>query len=349
MRYRSLGRTGMQVSPLCLGHMMFGKNGNPDHDDCVSIIHRALDAGINFVDTADVYSNGESEVITGKALAGARRAGVVLATKCHFNVAGGAFAKDAKPNTSGNSRRYIISACEASLRRLRTDWIDLYQLHRPDPSTDIDETLGALTDLVRQGKIRAFGTSTFPADQIVEAQWASDRRNFERVRCEQPPYSIFVRYIERDILPAIERYGMGAIVWGPLNGGWLSGTYRKGMAPRTEGRAAGGGRRFDPSTPENARKLDIIEELVRLADESGISLPHLAIAWTLQHPAVTSAIIGPRTMTHLEGVLGADEHRLSPEVLDRIDELVKPGTNLNDAEGVWEPPHLRNASLRRLR
>jgi aryl-alcohol dehydrogenase-like predicted oxidoreductase len=352
MRYRTLGRTGMYVSPLCLGNMMFGSWGNPDHDDAVRIIHRALDAGINFIDTADVYSAGESEIITGKALAGGKRDNVIVATKCHFQVdAGGAPSTRTgapPPNVSGSSRRYIIKACEASLRRLGTDWIDLYQIHRPDPSTDIDETLGAFTDLVHQGKIRAFGSSTFPADEIVEAQWVAERRGRERFQCEQPPYSILTRGIERDVLPAVQRYGMGCIVWSPLSAGWLTGRYRKETGvDMTQGRAKRLPVRFDPALPGNQRKLDVVEELVPLADKAGVSMAQMALAFTLEHPGVTSAIIGPRTMEQLETLLGADEVRLDTEILDRIDELVPPGTNLNASDGGWEPLALRKASLRR--
>ena len=347
MPYRTLGSSGMTVSTLCLGNMMFGAWGNQDHGDAVRVIHRALDAGINFVDTADVYSAGESEVITGKALKG-RRDDVILATKCHFPVASGPFEAKPRPNTNGNSRRHILRACEDSLRRLDTDWIDLYQIHRPDPATDIDETLSALTDLVHQGKIRAFGSSTFPADQIVEAQWVADRRSRDRFQTEQPPYSIFVRWIERDLLPAVQRYRMGCLVWSPLNGGWLTGRYRRGQAiDKTTGRAARMPARFDETDPANQRKLELVDELETLAAECGMSLTHLAVAWVLEHPAVTSAIIGPRTMDQLEDLLGADEHRLPADVLDRIDLLVPPGTNVATAEGIWEPPHLRKAAARR--
>jgi len=220
MEHRQLGATGVLVSPLCLGTMMFGAWGNTDHEESIRIIHRALDEGINFVDTADVYARGESEEIVGKALTG-RRDNIVLATKFH-----GAMGDD--PNQFGNSRRWIIQEVESSLRRLKTDWIDLYQVHRPEPGTDIDETLGALTDLVRAGKIRYFGSSTFPAWQIVEAQWVAERRSRERFVCEQPPYSILVRGIEADVLPVCERYRMGVIPWSPLAGGWLSGRFRKG-------------------------------------------------------------------------------------------------------------------------
>ena len=349
MSYRSLGRTGMRVSPFCLGAMMFGGFGNRDHDDSVRIIHRALDSGINFIDTADVYSSGESEEIVAKALAGGRRDEVILATKCHFSVASGPFEPNPRPNTYGSNRRHIIRACEDSLRRLQTDWIDLYQVHRPDYATDVDETLSALSDLIHQGKVRAIGSSTFPPELIVEAQWTAERRDRERFRCEQPPYSIFVRSIERGLLPVCERYGMGVIVWSPLNGGWLSGKYRRTSEAETfsSGRARRMPARFDPTQPANARKLDLVDELEKLASEAGMTLPHLALAWTLEHPSVTSTIIGPRTMEHLEGVLGADEHRLSAEVLDRIDELVPPGTDISATEDPFQPPWLADASRRR--
>jgi aryl-alcohol dehydrogenase-like predicted oxidoreductase len=341
MKMRTLGATGIKVSPLCLGAMMFGKAGNPDHDDSIAVIHRALDAGINFIDTADVYSAGESEEIVGKALAsGNRRDDVVLATKFH-----GSMGKD--PNHQGNSRRWIVREVENSLRRLQTDHIDLYQVHRPDPATDIDETLSALSDLVHQGKIRAFGSSTFPAHEIVEAQWVAEKRGHERFRCEQPPYSIFVRAIERDVLPTCQKYGMGVIPWSPLAGGWLSGKYRRGMEQPTTGRAARAPERFDLSKPGNQRKLDVIEELDKLAADAGIPLIHLALAFVLNHPAVSAAIIGPRTMEQLEGQLAAPDVRLDDEVLDRIDELVPPGTNLNAADGGYQPPSITSAWRRR--
>jgi aryl-alcohol dehydrogenase-like predicted oxidoreductase len=339
MKMRTLGSTGIKVSPLCLGAMMFGKIGNADHDDSIKVIHRALDAGINFIDTADVYSQGESEEIVGKALAG-RRDDVVLATKFH-----GAMGQD--PNQQGNSRRWIVREVESSLRRLQTDYIDLYQVHRPDPATDIDETLSALSDLVHQGKIRAFGSSTFPAHEIVEAQWVAEKRGRERFRCEQPPYSIFVRSIEKDVLPTCQKYGMGVIPWSPLAGGWLSGKYRKGGEQPTGGRAARMPQRYDFSLPGNQKKLDVIEELDKVAADAGIPLIHLALAFVINHPAVSAAIIGPRTMEQLEGQLGAEEVRLDDAVLDRIDELVPPGTNLNAADGGYQPPAITSAWRRR--
>jgi aryl-alcohol dehydrogenase-like predicted oxidoreductase len=348
MKMRMLGRTGMEVSPLCLGAMMFGAFGNRDHDECVGIVHAALDAGINFVDTADVYSAGESEEIVAKALKG-RRDDVILATKCHFPVDAGPFEPHPPANSWGNSRRHIVKACEDSLRRLGTDWIDLYQIHRPDPRTDIDETLGALSDLVRAGKVRAVGCSTFPPDQLVEAHWTAERRGHVRFATEQPPYSIFVRWIERDLLPTTQRHGMGTLVWSPLNGGWLSGTYRAGGAARTEGRAARMPARFDPAVPSNARKLELVEELVKLADEAGMPLADLALAWTLVHPGVTSTIIGPRTMDHLVPLLPAAERTLSAEVLDRIDALVAPGTNVEQGEAMYLAPWLRTGAPARRR
>ena len=340
MEYRALGRTGVKVSPLCLGAMMLGAWGETDHDECIRIIHRALEAGINFVDTADVYSRGESEEIVGKALAGGRRDNVVLATKVH-----GTMGDD--PNEFGNSRRWIMREVDNSLRRLRTDWIDLYQIHRPEPDTDIDETLGALTDLVRAGKVRYIGSSTFPASQIVEAQWVAERRARERFGCEQPPYSILVRGVERDVLPTCRRYGVGVIAWSPLAGGWLSGKWRKGAEDLTSRRSAMIPRRYDLSIPANQRKLEAADALAQLAEETGISLIHLSIAFVIRHPAVTAAIIGPRTMEHLESQLGAAEVDLPPEVLDRIDEIVPPGTTLNPTDESWQDPALEPAARRR--
>ncbi|MBI5105473.1 MAG: aldo/keto reductase [Solirubrobacterales bacterium] len=321
MDHRPLGRTGISVSPLCLGAMMFGAFGNPDHDDATRIVHRALDAGITFIDTADVYSAGESEEIVGKALAGGRRDGVVLATKV-----GLPFGDD--PNRRGTSRRWITEAVEGSLRRLRTDRIDLYQVHRLDPATDLDETLGVLSDLVHAGKIRAFGASTVPASQIVEAQWAAERRGRERFRTEQPPYSILDRAVEHDVLPTCLRHGLGVLAYSPLAGGWLSGGYRKGRAIEGPGSAARRQRfaaAYDAGSAENAAKLDAADALGALADEAGLTLIQLAIAFVVRHPAVTSAIVGPRTMDHLESYLAADGIELSSDVLDRIDAIVPPG------------------------
>src|SRR4051812_14371873 len=284
VRYRRLGRTGLQVSELCLGAMMFGQWGNPDHDDSIKIIQTALDAGINFIDTADVYSAGESEEIVGKAVAG-RRDDLVIATKVFSPM-----SRDL--NHRGSSRRWIIQECENSLRRLGTDYIDLYQMHRPDPQTDVDETLGALTDLVHQGKVRSLGSSTFQPSEIVEAQWVAERRGRERFVCEQPPYSILTRGIEADVLPTCQRHGMGVIPWSPLAGGWLSGRWRKGTDTIDSTRSSRLPMRYDLSLPENQRKLDAVEALAQLAEKAGSSPIHLAIAFVLRHPAVTSAIIG---------------------------------------------------------
>lgn len=338
MEHRFLGRTGMAVSPLCLGTMMFGKWGNPDHADCVQIIHAALDAGVNFVDTADVYGRGESEEIVGKALEG-RRDDVILATKFHGSMGDG-------PNERGNSRRWITIAVENSLRRLGTDWIDVYQVHRPDAHIEIEETLGALTDLRTAGKIRAFGCSTFPAHRIVEAHWVSESRGLGRFASEQPPYSILMRGIEREVLPVAEEYGMGVLPWSPLQGGWLTGRYRRGQDVEETGRTKMMPGQYDFDKPENQAKLDAVEQLVEVADDAGLSLIHLALGFTLAHPAVTAPIIGPRTMEQLEGQLGAAEVTLSDEVLDRIDEIVPPGTHLAGDSG-YTAPAVDDARLRR--
>jgi aryl-alcohol dehydrogenase-like predicted oxidoreductase len=342
MKYRTLGSTGVRVSPLCLGAMMFGKWGNESHDDSVRVIHRALDSGINFIDTADVYSRGESEEIVGKALAGARRANVVLATKVH-----GPMGDD--PNQMGNSRRWIFQEVENSLRRLKTDWIDLYQIHRPSPNTAIEETLSALSDLVRQGKVRYVGSSTFLPSQLVEAQWTARERHLTRFVCEQPPYSLLVRGIEADVLPTCQRHDIGVIPWSPLAGGWLSGKWRKGAEPPVSTRAQRLPGRYDLSLPANQRKLDAADALLRLAEEAGLSLIHVALAFVIRHPAVTSAIIGPRTMEQLESQLGAAEVQLSDDVLDRIDKIVPPGSNFSQADAGLENPALTAWARRRTR
>jgi aryl-alcohol dehydrogenase-like predicted oxidoreductase len=338
MQYRPLGRTGVQVSPLCLGAMMFGPWGNDDRADSTRIIHRALDAGINVVDTADVYSGGVSEEIVGEALRG-RRDDVVLATKFFMPMG-------EEPNSRGGSRRWIIREVENSLRRLGTDYIDLYQVHRPSPSTDVEETLGALTDLVRQGKVRYIGSSSYSGSQIVEAQWASRERHLERFVTEQPPYSILVRGIEEDVLPTAQRYGMGTLTYSPLSGGWLSGRWRKdaAAAPTSSARPRA---RFDLNTPANQRKLDIVEDLAQLAQQAGITLIEMAIAFVLHHPGVTSAIVGPRTMEQLESYLPAAGVTLPTEVLDRIDELVAPGVTVNPDDNSYGDHTLTPAARRR--
>ncbi|MFE3738614.1 aldo/keto reductase [Streptomyces sp. NPDC059134] len=340
MRYRTLGRTGIEVSVHCLGTMMFQDGCNSDHDDCARIVHAALDRGINFVDTADMYGQGESEEIVGKALRG-RRDEVVLATKVHFPMGEGR-------NRGGNSRRWILTAVEDSLRRLNTDWIDLYQVHLPDHRTDIEETLSVLTDLVRQGKIRAFGCSNYQADEIVEAHHVSERRNLVRFRTDQPPYSILARGIEASLLPVCERYGMGVLVWSPLAFGFLTGKHRKGQpVDLATGRAALRPAFFDPTIAENAAKLDAVEQLVELATAIGCTLPQLAVAFTVAHPAVTSAIIGPRTMRQLEDLLEGAALTLDDATLDRIDEIVPPGTNLYNPATAFPPRSLTATALRR--
>ena len=317
--------------------MMFGAWGNTDVDDCVATIHAAIDGGINFVDTADVYSAGESEEIVGRALKG-RRDEVILATKVHGQMGPGR-------NDEGNSRVWIMKEVENSLRRLDTDHIDLYQIHRPEGDTDVEETLGALTDLQRQGKIRYFGSSTYPGWQMVEAQWAAERRALSRFRTEQPPYSIFVRQIEHDVLPVAERYGMGVLVWSPLCRGWLTGRYRREEFDRSpDSRAVRGAQRaewlaalYDESRPEVQRKFDLVEELILIAGKANISLTHMAIAFTIAHPAVTSTIIGPRTREQLDDLLGAADVRLDAETLDAIDELVPPGTIVDEEDRGFDP------------
>ncbi|WP_035850522.1 aldo/keto reductase [Kitasatospora azatica] len=340
MRYRSLGGTGIEVSTYCLGTMMFGFVGNADREECVRIVHEALDQGINFVDTADMYSAGESEEIVGKALRG-RRDEVVLATKVHFPMGEGR-------NRGGNSRRWILQAVEDSLRRLDTDWIDLYQVHRPDPSTDIEETLAVMGDLVRAGKIRAFGISSFPAEEIVEAQHTAERRMLARPRTEQPPYSLLARGVEAAVLPVCRRYGMGVLTWSPLASGYLSGRYRAGLpVDLSRGRAALTPARFDPEVPGNAAKLAAVEQLAELAESIGCTLPELAVAFPLVHPAVTSVILGPRTMDQLAGLLKGAELTLDDETLDRIDAIVPPGTNLYHPDGAWQPQSLADPAQRR--
>jgi aryl-alcohol dehydrogenase-like predicted oxidoreductase len=326
MNHRPLGRTGVQVSNLCLGTMMFGAWGNTDHEDSVRIIHRALDEGVNFVDTADVYSAGESEEILGKALKG-RRDDVVLATKFFMPM-----GED--PNMRGGSRRWIVTEVENSLRRLQTDHIDLYQVHRPDPAVDVEETLGALTDLVQQGKVRYIGSSSYSAGEIVEAQWTARERGLQRFRTEQPPYSLLVRGIELDVLPTAQRHGMGILTYSPLSGGWLSGSWTADSSPTSPARQRLA-KRFDMSLPDNQRKLEAVERLAKVADDAGLSMIELALAFVVNHPGVTSAIIGPRTMEQLDSQLPAADVTLDAEILDRIDAIVAPGVTINPADSSY--------------
>ena len=334
-----LGRTGVEVSRLALGTMMFGDWGNRDHVDSIRVIHRAIDAGINFIDTADIYSFGESEEIVGKAIAG-KRDDLVIATK-FFN------GMKQQPNYRGGSRRWIMRAVEDSLRRLGTDYIDLYQMHRPDEHTDIDESLGALSDLVTQGKVRYIGSSTFQPSQVVEAQWSARQNHTSRFVTEQPPYSMLARGVEADLLPTTLRHGMGTLVWSPLAGGWLSGKFRKGEDLPTTHRSDRNPERYDLSNPGIAAKFEAATALGELADDLGVPLVHLAIAFVLRHPAVTSAIIGPRTMEQLESQLDAASLELSTETLDRIDEIVPPGTNLNPEDAGFSNYWLDAARRRR--
>ncbi|MFB6784403.1 aldo/keto reductase [Streptomyces sp. NPDC056352] len=333
MRYRSLGRTGINVSPYALGAMMFGALGNPDHDESIRIIHKALDAGINFVDTADMYSHGESEEILGKALRG-RRADVVLATKARMPMSD-------EPNHQGASRRWLMRALEDSLRRMGTDYVDLYQIHRPDPDTDIEETLSALTDLQRAGQIRAFGTSSLPASEIVRAHWVSERRGLARLRTEQPVYSILNRGIEREVLPVAQEFGMGTLVWSPLGGGMLTGRYRKGEQAATHRS------RYGFQHLKDDQRLDVVEQLIPLADEVGLPLTHLAMAFVLTHPGVTSALIGPRTMEQLDDLLAGVEAAVGDDVLDQIDKIVPPGTDVGTLDMAYQPPAVLVSTLRR--
>ncbi|BCJ47668.1 aldo/keto reductase [Actinoplanes ianthinogenes] len=333
MTYRTLGRTGVRVSPLTLGAMNFGARATADQDAAITIIHQALDFGINVIDTADVYSQGESEKIVGRALRG-RRDDVVLATKFHGQWGDGV-------NTRGSSRRWIHRAVENSLRRLQTDHIDLYQQHKPDPDTDVTEIVGALDDLVRQGKIRYYGTTTNEPHLLVEAQWAADVAGRSRPATEQVPYSILARGAERASLPVAARYGLGVLTWSPLAGGWLSGRHVAGLpVPPPSARVARQPGRHDPRLPENQRKRDLAIALGELAAKAGLSLPQLAVAFVLRHPQVDSVIIGPRTPEHLESLLGVPEIVLDPEILDAIDELVPPGVTVNRADEGWQPPWL---------
>lgn len=336
---RTLGRTGVRISPFVLGTMNFGARGNTSHEESVALIHRALDAGINTIDTADTYSRGESEIIVGKALAG-RRDQVILASKFHNSV-------DDDPSHRGNSRRWIVRAVEDSLRRLGTDHLDLYQVHRPESVTAIDETVGALDDLVRAGKIRYYGTSVFSPAELVEVQWSADRHRWHRAVSEQVPYSLLVRGIERETLPIARKYGLGVLTYGPLAAGWLSGKYRIGADQPASHRADLIPGRFDIDAPANAAKLAAADALARLAEESGLSLIELAIGFAGSHPDVSGIIIGPRTGEHLDTYLRAADVVLESEVLDRIDEIVPPGTYFHERDTGKIPDALADPALRR--
>lgn len=335
MNYRPFGKTGVKVSPYCLGAMMFGAGGNPDQQECIRIIHKALDAGINFIDTADAYSKGESEEIVGNALKG-RRDSVIVGTKVHHPMG-------IDPNQQGSSRRWITRAVEDSLRRLRTDYIDLYQLHRPTPDTDIEESLAVLTDLMRAGKIRLIGTSTFPAADILDAQWVSERRGLSRFRAEQQPYSILNRAIEREVLSTCQRFGIGVTAWSPLAKGMLTGKYRKGRSLPDTLRA-----KYLPKMLSDENSLDTVEQLLPVAENAGLSLTHMALAFVVAHPAIVSAIIGPRTMEQLDDLLAGAYVKLDDATLNRIDEIVPPGIDVAPLEGAaYVPPAIKQVQLRR--
>ena len=340
MEFRTIGRSGIRVNPLALGTMVLGPWGNTDTDACRRIVQRALDAGLNLVDTADAYGDGATEAIIGPALKG-RRDDVVLATKFQNPV-----GDHDDPNRQGNSRRWMMRAVEDSLRRLGTDYIDLYQVHRPDPHTDIAETVEAMSDLVRAGKIRAWGTSTFPAHEIVEAHWAAQRSAAIGPHCEQPPYSIMCRGIEIDVLDVCTRYGMGVITWSPLSGGWLTGKYTRAEPAPPGSRGATNPDHFDGG---NQAKFGAVERLVPIAAEAGVPVLHMALAWVLEHPAVTAAIIGPRTEEQLDELLALGDVRLDDDTLDAIDAVVPPGVTINQADTYWTPPALAAPVRRRPR
>jgi aryl-alcohol dehydrogenase-like predicted oxidoreductase len=348
MEYRQLGCTDVRVSAYGLGTWMFGSEGNRDPGECTSMVHAALEAGINLIDTADAYSSGEAETIVGAAIEG-RRADVVLASKVGYPIAG-------QPASGGLSRRWIVNGVEGSLRRLRTDYIDVYFLHRPDPSTPLEESLAALDELVRAGKVRLAGCSTFPAWEIAESHCITSMRGLAPLRCEQPPYSILVRGAEWDVFPVARRFGMGIMAWSPLAGGWLTGKYRAGAAP--VGSRAARGREFDPgnarlvqrydlSAPANRAKARAVDQLAKLAAQSGIPLAGLALAFAGSHPAVSSVLIGPRTLRQLEELLALTGITLDGAVLDEIDRIVPPGAVLNDADRGWDPPWMTATSRRR--
>ncbi|MEV1079304.1 aldo/keto reductase [Streptomyces sp. NPDC050211] len=338
MQYRTLGRTGVQVSSLALGAMNFGRIGRTTQDEATAIIDAALEGGINVIDTADMYSAGESEELVGKAIAG-RRDDIVLATKANMPMSD-------EPNHQGSSRRWLVTALDDSLRRLGVDHVDLYQIHRWDPNTSDEETLSALTDLQRAGKIRYFGSSTFPAYRIVQAQWAAREHHLSRYVTEQPSYSILQRGIEAHVLPVTEQYGLGVLVWSPLASGWLSGAVREGREVTTS-RSTFMPDRFDLSLPVNRARLEAVEQLAKVADEAGLTMIQLALGFVTAHPGVTSALIGPRTPDHLHAQLAAADTVLSADVLDAIDAIVAPGTDLAPHEKHDTPPALLDPSLRR--
>ncbi|MET8663218.1 aldo/keto reductase [Streptomyces tendae] len=340
MQYRTLGRTGVQVSSLALGAMNFGSIGRTTQDEATAIVDAALEGGINLIDTADMYGRGESEEMVGKAIAG-RRDDIVLATKAYMPMSD-------EPNHQGASRRWLVTELDNSLRRLGVDHVDLYQIHRWDPNTSDEETLSALTDLQRAGKIRYFGSSTYPAYRIVEAQWAAREHRLGRYVTEQPSYSMLQRGIESHVLPVTEQYGLGVLVWSPLASGWLSGAVRAGREVATH-RSAVLPERFDTALPANRARLDAVEKLAAVADEAGLTLIQLALGFVTAHPGVTAALVGPRTLDHLHSQLAAADTVLSEDVLDAIDAIVPPGTDLAAHEKFDTTPALLDPALRRRR
>jgi aryl-alcohol dehydrogenase-like predicted oxidoreductase len=339
MKYENLGTTGVSVSRLALGTLLLSPFGNKDRDECLEVIRQAVDSGINYIDTADSYSDGDSESILGEALSNLNRDELFIATKVGFPIG-------ENRNAQGASRRWIIAACEASLRRLGTDYIDLYQVHIPSPETDIDDTLGALSDLVHAGKVRYTGSSNFSATEIVEAQWAAARRSRERFRTEQCQYSLLARNPEREIFPACRNYGLGAIAWSPLGAGWLTGDWGTGKAntPKSQPRAEAIPARYDLSLPANQRRLETVDQIQLVAQASGLSMTQLALAFVLEHPSLCSAVIGPMTVTELKEDLSAIDVRLTPEILDRLDEIVPPGEHVGANDS---PPGLSLRNRRR--
>jgi len=338
MQYRTLGRTGVQVSSLVLGAMNFGTIGRTTQDEATAIVDAALAAGINLIDTADWYSGGQSEEMVGTAIAG-RRDDIVLATKAYMPMGD-------ERNHQGSSRRWLVTELDNSLRRLGVDHVDLYQIHRWDPRTSDEETLSALTDLQRAGKIRYFGSSTFPAYRLVQAQWAARDNHLSRYVTEQPSYSILQRGIETHVLPVTEQYGLGVLVWSPLASGWLSGAVREGQEVATN-RSTVMPQRFDLTIPSNRARLDAVEQLAKVADQAGLTMIQLALGFVTAHRGVTSALIGPRTLDHLHSQLAAADTVLSADVLDAIDAVVAPGVDLAPEEKNDTPPALLDPALRR--
>lgn len=343
MEQRPLGETGIWVSELCLGAMMFGAIGNTDRDECVSIVHRALDAGINFFNTADGYSHGESEQVLGEALADGRRDEAIISVKTGL-------ALDGDKNHGGGSRRWLTRAVEGSLRRLNTDYIDIYELGVPDAATDLDETLGALTDLARAGKIRAFGTSKQTPSRLVEARALAERRGHGYFRVEEVPYSMINRAVEYDLLPTCQRLGTGVLAFGALGGGWLSGRYQdvataRGAASPMRAHLS----RMEADDPANATKLATVQALGDLAKQAGLTLIQMATAFVLRHPGVSAAVIGPRTLDQIEGYLAVEGVDLSDDVLDQIDAIVAPAVSvdIDDAMLALGGPALQPENRRR--